>query len=339
MGLPSEINVLKGSSGGSLVKDVLKGKTQLEPNEVAMKMTHSGVCGTDLHHLHEDMVLGHEGIGIVGSVGSKVTKFKQGDRVGFGYVRDGCGKCEDCLAGKHFYCQVAPRQYGRQDFDQGSFASHAIWPDTLLHKIPDAMDSAEAAPFMCAGMTVFTPMIEYGVTAGKRVGIIGIGGLGHLAIGFAAKMGAEVAVFSSSENKREEAMELGASEFYVTKDLETKGPEKGLDYLVVTATGHPDWKLFLPLMNHHGHIIMLGLTPDDLVMPFLPIMLKEISIHGSLTSKPEQIDQMLEFAAANGVRPIIENFPMTEEGATQAIGKLVSGKIRYRGVLTAWEGA
>ena len=86
-------------------------------------------------------------------------------------------------------------------------------------------------------------MMEYGVTAGKRVGIIGIGGLGHLAIGFAAKMGAEVAVFSSSENKRKEAMELGASEFYVTKDLETKGPEKGLDYLVVTATGHPDWKL------------------------------------------------------------------------------------------------
>ena len=152
------------------------------------------------------------------------------------------GSCDACKKGDCFYCQVAPRQYGNQDLDQGSFASFAVWPDTNLHKIPDAISGAEAAPFMCAGATVFPPMVKYGIKPGHRVGVIGIGGLGHLAIAFAAKLGAEVVVFSSTENKRKEAMDLGASEFWVTKDLDTKKPEKLLDYLVVTATGHPDWK-------------------------------------------------------------------------------------------------
>jgi len=335
MALPSEVTVFKGSKSGHVVKEVLPGKASLKPNEVAMRMTHSGVCGTDLHHMHEDMVLGHEGVGVVESVGPDVTKFKAGDRVGFGYVRGGCGECKYCLIGHHFYCEVAPRQYGRTDFDQGSFSSYAVWPETLLHKIPDSLSSAEAAPFLCAGMTVFTPMVKFGIKPGHRVGIIGIGGLGHLAIGFASKLGAEVAVFSSTENKRKEAMQLGASEFWVSSELATKKPEKGLDYLIVAGTGQPDWSAFLPIMNPFGQIIMLGLTTENLNMPFLPIMLKEISVHGSLTSTPEEVDAMLAFAAEKGVKPIIEEFPMSEDGVATAIDKLVTGKIRYRGVLKA----
>lgn len=156
-------------------------------------------------------------------------------------MRDGCGECDHCKAGDYFYCEIASRQYGQTDFDQGSFADYAVWPDTNLHKIPDNIPSAEAAPFLCAGMTVFTPMRLYGIKPGHRVGIIGIGGLGHLAIQFAAKLGAEAIVFSSSESKRKEAMDLGTKEFWVTEDLGNKSPEKGIDYLVITATGHPDW--------------------------------------------------------------------------------------------------
>jgi D-arabinose 1-dehydrogenase-like Zn-dependent alcohol dehydrogenase len=112
-----------------------------------------------------------------------------------------------------------------------------------LHLIPESISSADAAPFMCAGMTVFTPMLKHGVKEGDRVGVIGIGGLGHLAISFAANLGAEVVVFSSREDKRQEAMELGAKEFYVTKELAEKKPQKGLDYLFITASGHPDYKM------------------------------------------------------------------------------------------------
>jgi D-arabinose 1-dehydrogenase-like Zn-dependent alcohol dehydrogenase len=187
------------------------------------------------------MVLGHEGAGVVESIGTGVTKFKIGDRVGFGYFHGGCGNCEFCKIGNQYYCENAPRSYAAQDLDQGSFSSFTIWPDTNIYRIPEALSSADAAPLLCAGITVFTPMLKFGVKAGHRVGIIGIGGLGHLAVKFASKLGAEVVVFSSSESKRKEALALGASEFWVSKELGERKPEKGLDYLIVTAAGHPDW--------------------------------------------------------------------------------------------------
>ncbi|KAF2104596.1 GroES-like protein [Rhizodiscina lignyota] len=335
MGLPTEYSVFKGSQEGKVVKAVSKGKTELAPNDVAMRITHSGVCGTDLHHIHKDMVLGHEGIGVVEAVGNKVTKFKPGDRVGFGYIRDGCGTCKHCKAGNLWYCTVAPRHYATQDFDQGSFASYAVWPDTNLHKIPDNIDSAEAAPFMCAGMTVFVPMRNLGVKAGDRVGIIGVGGVGHLAIAFAAKLDAEVVVFSSSDEKRSDAEKLGASEFYVTNDLASKGPEKKLDYLLWTATSLPDWPTFFNLMGPRSHIVLIGLQTDDVVLPFQPLMGKEITVHGSLFSTPDELEDTLAFASQHDIHPIIEKFPMNEAGVGQAIGRIASGKVRYRGVLVA----
>jgi len=333
MVLPSEVTVFKGSNNG-IVKKTIQGKSKLESHDVAIRVTHSGVCGTDLHHTHENMVLGHEGVGVVDQVGSNVTSFKQGDRVGFGYVWGGCGTCKDCLNERYYYCKVAPRQYAVSDLDTGSFSNYAVLPDTNLMHIPDSISSAHAAPLMCAGMTVYTPMKKYGVKKGSRVGITGIGGLGHLAIEFASKMEAEVVVFSTSENKREEAMKLGATEFYVSSTLDSKKPEEGLDFLVVTATKFPDWDVFFSLLNHHAHIILMGFSPEPFTLPFWQFMLKEISVHGALTSTPEEFAGMLKFAAEHDVKPIVEEFPMTVEGVEQAVDKLMSGKIRYRGVLT-----
>jgi D-arabinose 1-dehydrogenase-like Zn-dependent alcohol dehydrogenase len=164
-----------------------------------------------------------------------------GDRVGFGYVKGGCGHCERCSDGDYFYCEVAPRNYSLSDRDQGSFSTYAVWPETNLHIIPDNISSAHAAPFLCAGLTVFTPMVRYGIKPKHHVGIVGIGGLGHLAIQFAAKLGAKVTVFSNSATKKEEALELGATDFCLSKDLKGGLASSRLDYLIVTATGHPDW--------------------------------------------------------------------------------------------------
>ena len=169
------------------------------------------------------------------------ANFISGDRVGFGFVRGGCGHCDYCVQGHYWHCEKKPRVYAMTDLDQGSFASHAVWPDTLLHRIPDQIDSDYAAPFLCAGQTVFTPMLRYGIKPTDRVGVIGIGGLGHLAIQFASKMGCTVVVFSSSESKREEAMKLGASEFYITGELGKVKPAKGIDHLFATTSKHPDW--------------------------------------------------------------------------------------------------
>lgn len=166
-----------------------------------------------------------------------------GDRVGFGYVKDGCGKCDHCSKGDYYYCKVAPRQYGGSDLDQGPFSDFAVWPEDNLHKIPDNISDVEAAPLLCAGLTVFTPMIRHGIKPGHRVGVVGIGGLGHLAMQFAAKLGANVTVFSSSDNKKDEALKLGASDFWLSSDLKTKKPDLKLDYLIVMSSKLPDWEV------------------------------------------------------------------------------------------------
>ncbi|KAF2094388.1 GroES-like protein [Rhizodiscina lignyota] len=332
MTLPTEYRVVRGAPDSKPVIGLAKSKAKLEPNDVAMKITHSGLCSTDLHFMDKDIVLGHEGVGVVQDVGSAVTKFKPGDRVGFGFVKDGCGECEACQKGLHFHCKVAPRRFGVGDENQGSFGEFAIWPDTNLHKIPDELSSEEAAPLLCAGITVFQPLQEFDMKQGNRVGIIGIGGLGHLAIQFAAKRGAEVVVFSSSEDKREEAECFGASEFYVTKDLANKKPEKGLDMLIITSTSHPDWPTFLGMLNPRGHVCFFEFTSEDLHMPYLTVAFSELNLHGGLARTPKEIQDTLEFAAKHGVKTAIETFPMTEEGTARALEKLKSGKMRYRGV-------
>lgn len=152
-------------------------------------------------------------------------------------------KCKYCLAGYTFHCIEGGRGFGATDLNQGSFATHSVWPDTRLVKLPDEIPSVEAGPFMCAGQTVFVPLFRNGVKPTDRVGIVGIGGLGHLAIQFAAAWGCEVVVFSSSDNKKQEALRFGATEFYATKNLKAADVPAKLDHLIVTTSMKPDWDL------------------------------------------------------------------------------------------------
>jgi D-arabinose 1-dehydrogenase-like Zn-dependent alcohol dehydrogenase len=172
---------------------------------------------------------------------TKLTIDPSGDNIGFGYVHEGCGECEHCIAGYTWHCENK-RAYGVNDFDQGSFATHSVWPASRLIKLPDEIANEDAGPFMCAGQTVFVPLWRNKVKKGDRVGVIGIGGLGHLAIQFAAAWGCEVVVFSSSDNKKEEALAFGAKEFHNTKSLEGKDIGK-LNHLIVTTSMIPDWSL------------------------------------------------------------------------------------------------
>ncbi|KAF2452708.1 chaperonin 10-like protein [Lineolata rhizophorae] len=331
MALPKEIVVFKGSPSGKPVKTSITSKSNLEPHEVAIRVTHSGICGTDEHYLQIDMVLGHEGVGTVEAVGSGVAEIKIGDRVGFGYVRDGCGHCSWCIQGRYYYCSQS-RQFGVSDFNQGSWSNFAIWPETLIQRIPDDITSAEAAALMCAGITGFIPLMRNDVRPTDRVGIVGLGGLGHLATQFASKMGCEVVVFSSSERKRGEAVKLGATEFHPVKDLETSKP-KGIDHLITTTAKHPDWRTFLNFMNPFGKVHLLAASSEDLVIPYTPVLTKELSFHGSCTYTPTEFSKMLEFAARHSIKPLVDQFPMTEEGISEALRKLGSGEIRYRGVV------
>jgi D-arabinose 1-dehydrogenase-like Zn-dependent alcohol dehydrogenase len=188
---------------------------------------------------------------------------------------------------------------------------------------------------MCGGATVFNALASFRAKPTDRIGVIGIGGLGHLAIQFAAKMGCEVVVFSSTEGKREEAMRLGASEFFATKGVKELKIGAGIDHLLVTTSQQPDWKLFLPVMAPDGTIYPLSVSADDLKFPYGPINAIQLRIQGSLVAPRQVHTEMLAFAARQGIRPIVEEFPMTVGGIEECMKRLEDGKMRYRGVLVA----
>jgi D-arabinose 1-dehydrogenase-like Zn-dependent alcohol dehydrogenase len=234
--MPS-FTIYTGSPSGD-IKSATVTKPELTGDQIYIRLTASGLCGTDMHFRRASSCLGHEGCGIVEATGPNTKRFKVGDRVGFGYLRDACGFCKQCLSGNEIFCPK--RDTYERPADVGTLASHAVWREAFAFDIPKSVTDEEAAPLMCGGATVFTALSKYEVAPTESVGIVGIGGLGHLAIQFAAKMGCEVIVFSGTNSKKDEAMSLGANHFVAMKGLdkiELEGPK--LDRLLVTTSSQP----------------------------------------------------------------------------------------------------
>lgn len=328
--MPS-FTVYKGSKEGKIVKGETS-KPDLKDDQVLVKVTASGLCGTDEHYKKADMALGHEGAGVVEDVGPSVKDLKKGDRVGWGYEHNSCGRCEQCLTGRETYCPER-EMYGEANLDQGSFASHAVWHEAFLYKIPDALSDAEAAPLMCGGATVFNALYSHGIKPTDRVGIIGVGGLGHLAIQFAARMGCDVVVFSGSDSKEEEAKKLGAKDFVAMKGKDKLSLDRKVDALLVTASVSPDWKLILPILAPNAIIFPLTVAPGDFAIPHMQMVVQGLRIQGSVVAARAVHRKMLAFAALHEIKPIIMEFPLNVEGIEDAMQTLRDGKMRYRGVL------
>ncbi|KAI9742976.1 MAG: hypothetical protein M1818_003271 [Claussenomyces sp. TS43310] len=329
--MPS-FTVFKGQQNGVPMKSITLKPDQLAGDSVLMKVTASGVCGTDLHYKTHDMVLGHEGVGVVEAVGPDCRSLKKGDRVGWGYETDSCGHCMECLQGSETFCSERAL-YGESNFDQGSFASHAIWRESFLYKIPDDISDVDAAPLQCGGATSFTAL--HNIQPSDTVGIMGIGGLGHLAIQFATKMGCRVVVFSGSESKRSEVMRLGAHQFIATKGAAELKVSWPVNRLLVTTSAQPNWELILPIMAPRSVIYPLSVSAGNFEIPYMPLILQGIAVQGSLVAPRNLHRQMLDFAALHKIKPIVEQFPMTEEGIKQAMDKLERGEMYYRAVLVA----
>ncbi|KAG8529552.1 uncharacterized protein KY384_006189 [Bacidia gigantensis] len=327
-----DIKVFRGSKDSGIVETSIP-QPDLKGDEALVKITHSGLCGTDLHYLEADLVLGHEGVGIVQEIGPGVRHLKKGDRVGFGYVHSTCGHCLECFSGKETYCPERV-MYGLGDFENGSFSSHAVWSESFLFLIPPALQSGHAAPLQCGGATVFNALEGYDTRPTERVGIIGIGGLGHLAIEFAAKMGCEVVVFSSTDSKKEEAMRLGATEFVATKDAK-KLDVKPLSRLVVTTSQMPDWEPYIPILAPGAKIFPLTVSMGNFEFPQMPMITQGITVQGTVVAPRSVHMKMLDFCAMHGIKPVTQEFPLTKPGIEDALEHLTSGKMRYRGVLVA----
>ncbi|KAF7715777.1 Zinc-type alcohol dehydrogenase [Penicillium ucsense] len=323
-------DVFRGSKEGKIVAD--KTTRTLGHNEVFIETTHSGLCGTDEHFLHSGQVLGHEGVGVVRQVGRDVTNVKVGARVGFGYTHYVCGTCEKCLSGWDQYCENK-KEYGSHDHDLGSFGHGVVWDAGCVVPIPDNYDSADAAPLMCAGATVWTCLTEYGVRPTDRVAVMGIGGLGHLAIKLAAAMGCHVVVLSSSEAKRQEAIEFGASEYHVFKAGQEMKDFKPVNHLLLCGSASVDYQSLIPLMDIHGSIYPLTVDMAPSPVPLLYMNIKGVRIQGSLVASRRSLRSLMNFCAEKKITPTTMTFPLDVQGVEKAMQTLRDGKMRYRGVL------
>jgi D-arabinose 1-dehydrogenase-like Zn-dependent alcohol dehydrogenase len=292
----------------------------------------------------------HQGVGVVEETGPQVKYLKKGDRVGWGYEHDSCGHCEQCLRGNETYCPERA-MYGMADLDQGSFAHGAVWREAFLFQIPDDLSDEAAAPLQCGGATVFNALHAYGTDPVETVGIMGVGGLGHLAIQFAAKMGTRVVVLSGSDKKKDEALKLGAHEFVATKGAKELKVSKPLNRLLVTTSVQPQWDLIMPIMAPGATIHPLSVAEGNFEVPYMPLILNGITVQGSVGKSSVSAvsgtsdrwlvsvasryiqNRMLAFAARHGFAPIVEKFPMTDKGITEAMEKLEKGDMKYRGVL------
>lgn len=221
---------------------------------------------------------------------------------------------------------------GFADLDQGSFASHAVWREAFLFKIPDSLSDEDAAPLMCGGATVFNALHQYNVQPTETVGVMGVGGLGHLAIQFASKMGCRVVVISGSDKKKDEALRLGASEFIASKNVDEIKPSRPINRLLVTTSAQPEWKKLTGAFAPGATIHPLSLDDGDFAIPYMSLLLQGLTIQGSVVASRYIHNRMLQFAALHKISPILEKYPMNEKSINEAMDKLNEGNVRYRGV-------
>ena len=327
--------VAKAAKGPLVRESVDLGPLGGEEVEVAVE--HCGLCHSDLSVLNDEWgissfpaVLGHEVVGRVTALGANTKGLALGQRVGVGWARGSCMHCRQCMSGRHNLCPEAEVTILGH---RGGFASHvrAHWAFTL--PVPEALDPAEAGPLLCAGATVFAPLALHARPT-DRVGILGIGGLGHLALKFAAAWGCEVTAFTSSESKFDEARRLGAHHVVATRDAAAlKSLTQSFDLLISTVNAVLDWDAIIATVAPNGRLHVVGAVPAPIPVNVTSLLFQQRAISGSPSGPPIVIADMLDFAARHGIAPVTEHFPMSR--INDAFARLASGKARYRIVLDA----
>ena len=315
---------------------------KLRDHEVRVSVTHCGVCYSDVQAIDDyyrittyPFVPGHEIVGDVTEVGPAATGLRLGDRVAIGWQARSCGRCEWCLKGEEQLCLDVDNNGVWFPPPNGGFSTSVVVDSRFAYPLPDTMPSQDAAVLMCAGVTVFSPLRTYSAGPSTKVGIMGIGGLGHLAIQFAHALGCEVTVFSSSPEKHDEAYDFGADHFVLLGDQGSmKEKSLNLDLLLYTGHARTNWTYLLEkdILRRNGRIVMMGFS--DVPVEFVPIdlVVYQLSITGSFIGSPRVMREMLSFAQAKGIRPRVELMPMAQ--ANEALQRVRENQARYRIVLT-----
>lgn len=309
----------------------------LGPEQVEVKVESCGICHSDLSMLDNEwgstvypFVGGHEIVGTVTAVGPQAKGRKVGDRVGIGWFTGSCMHCRQCLGGEQHLCGRTESTIVRR---HGGFADtvRANWAWTF--PLPAGLDAARAGPLFCGGITVFSPLLLGGIKPLDRVGVVGIGGLGHLAIKFARAWGCEVTAFTSSASKHDEARAMGAHHAVSsTEPAALKKVRGSLDLVLVTVNVKLDWQGYLGALAPKGRLHVVGAVMEPMAIPVFSLMGGQKSVASSPTGSPTAIAQMLDFAARHAIAPQVEYFPMAK--INDALEHLRAGKARYRIVLT-----
>jgi uncharacterized zinc-type alcohol dehydrogenase-like protein len=308
----------------------------LGPEEVEIKVSHCGLCHSDLSMLDNEwgmsqypFVPGHEVTGTIVGLGEAAKGLRMGQRVGLGWFAHSCLACNECLSGEQHLCATGQGTIvGRH----GGFADRVRAQWTWVRPLPDALDLATTGPLLCGGITVFAPFLTQDVRPTARVGIIGIGGLGHMALQFANKWGCEVHAFTTSDNKEAEARKLGAHYVHNTRhEGVLKKLSRSLDMIISTINAPLDVAGFLETLAAKGRFHNVGAVTKPLEVPAFSLIAGQRSVSGSPSGSPTAIDRMLAFSARHSVAPVVEYFPMSK--VNDALERLRSGKARYRIVL------
>lgn len=319
-------------------------RRDLDLHDVLIEIKYAGICHSDIHTAHGEwgpvhypLVPGHEIAGVVTAVGPNVTKYKVGDRVGVGCMVDSCGECENCLKGEEQYCLKGNIQtyagvdkYGEPT--QGGYSTHIVVTEDFVLRIPDNIEFDVAAPLLCAGITTYSPLKHWGAAPGKKVAIVGMGGLGHMAVQIAHAMGAEVTVLSQTLKKKEDGLELGADHYDATNDPETFEKLAGtFDLIINTVSAKIHLDSYLGLLALDGTLVNVGAPAEPLSVGVMNLIGHRRSFAGSMIGGIRETQEMLDFCAKHNIVPKIE--VISADQIDEAYERVLASDVKYRFVI------
>eukprot|EP00877_Chromochloris_zofingiensis_P007555 jgi/Chrzof1/3052/Cz12g09220.t1 len=319
-------------------------RRELGDHDVFIKITHAGMCHSDLHTINGDwgdalypIVPGHEIVGVITEVGPSVTKFKVGDRAGVGVFVDSCRECKFCKGKDEMYCAKTVFTYNAKHFDglqaQGGYSTHIVMDEQYTFTIPDSLPLDRAAPLLCAGITTYSPYKDYGLDKpGLKIGVNGLGGLGHMAVKFGVAFGCEVYVLSRSKAKEKEALAMGAKAVIPTSDAEAmKAAAATLNGIIDTVSAPHDLNALLELLEPRGKLVMVGLPPGKVELDHFPIVTRHLEYGGSNIGNLTRTQEMLDFCGKNNIACDVEVIDM--EYVHEAFKRMEKGDVKFRFVI------
>ena len=338
-----KVNAMAVGGPKDSFKPLVIERRDLGGNDVLIEIKYAGICHSDIHTARNEwqgtkypIVPGHEIAGVVAAVGSDVKKYKVGDHVGVGCMVNSCRECDMCHKGEEQYCHDFIGTYGAIDRDgtmtQGGYSTHVVVDADFVLSIPDSISLDVAAPLLCAGITTYSPLNHYGPVKGKRVAVIGLGGLGHMAVKIAHAMGAEVTVLSHSLSKKEDGLRFGAKYYYATSDVETFSKLAGyFDLIINTVSAKVDLDAYISLLAVDGRMVNVGAPAEPLSINVFSLIMERRSFSGSLIGGIRESQEMLDFCAEKGIAPEIEI--ISADRIDEAYERMLKSDVRYRFVI------